>query len=176
MLSKQNHLSFPTNADLPDNLPTRRHTNPHPISENSSVNDWSRGLLLWQSQLSFPTKAVLPDNGRRDNTIPPPPFPKTRRQMAVLAISSYFHFFVFSLKNFWGIFHLRRSESRSAESAFAVRIVDRGPPFEYPCLAWSYVTGDEAKHRLVFFCDDPAGVDDNDELIMYSPFSWFLRG
>jgi len=69
----------------------------HPISENSSVNDWSRGLVLQQNQLWFPTRAVLPDDGRRDNTLPQPPFPKTHRQMAVLAISSYFHFFVFSL-------------------------------------------------------------------------------
>jgi len=36
-----------------------------------------------------------------------------------------------------GIFHLRRSDSRSAENAFAVRIADRGPPFEYPwSIAW----------------------------------------
>ena len=42
----------------------------HPISENSSVDDWSRCLLLRQNGLSFPTKAVLPDNGRRDDTLP----------------------------------------------------------------------------------------------------------
>ena len=75
----------------------RDDTPTHPTSENSSVNDWSRGLLLRQNGLSFPTKAVLPDNGRRNDTLPPPPFPKTPRQMAVLAISSYFHFFMFSL-------------------------------------------------------------------------------
>ena len=73
----------------------RDDTPTHPISENSSANDWSRGLLLRQNQLSFPTRAVVPDNGRRDDTLPPPPFPKTPRQMAVLAISRYFHFFCF---------------------------------------------------------------------------------
>jgi len=30
-------------------------------------------------------------------------------------------------------FSLCRSESRSTENAFMVRIVDRGPPFEYHC-------------------------------------------
>jgi len=81
----------------------RRDDTPnHPISENSLVNDWSRGLFLRQNRLSFPTRAVLPDNGRRDNTLPPTPFPKTPRQMAVLAISSYFHFFRVSIKIFWG--------------------------------------------------------------------------
>jgi len=73
----------------------------HPISENSSVHDWSRGLLLRQNRLSFPTRAVLPDNGRRDDTVPtPPPFPKTLQQMTVLAISSYFHFFRVFINNF----------------------------------------------------------------------------
>jgi len=48
--------------------------------------------LIRQNRLSFPTRAVLPDNDRRDDTLPPAPFPKTPRQMAVLAISSYFHF------------------------------------------------------------------------------------
>jgi len=70
----------------------------HPISDNSSVNDWSRGILLRHNRLSFPTRAVLPDNGRRDDTLPPPSLPKTTRQMAVLAI---FLFRVF-IKFFFG--------------------------------------------------------------------------
>jgi len=48
----------------------------------------------WQMQ-------SCPTTYRQDDTLPPPPFPKTPRQMAVLAISSYFHFCVFT-KNIWG--------------------------------------------------------------------------
>jgi len=44
---RQNHLSFPTKADLPDNLPTRRHPTPTPISENSSANGCSRNFKLF---------------------------------------------------------------------------------------------------------------------------------
>ena len=45
---------------------------------------------------------TCPTTYRRDDTLPSPPFPKTPRQTAVLAIQSYFHFFVFSLKFFGG--------------------------------------------------------------------------
>jgi len=51
--------------------------------------------------LNFPTRTVLLDIGRRDDTLPPPPFPKTFRQMSVLAVSSYFHFFRVFIKFFW---------------------------------------------------------------------------
>ena len=85
-----------------DNLLTRRHPQPIPYPKKSSLNDWSRGLLLQQNRLSFPTRAVLPDSGRRDDTLPPAPFPKIPQQMVVLAISSFFHFFVFLLIIFWG--------------------------------------------------------------------------
>jgi len=44
---RQNHLSFPTNADLPDNLPTRWHPTTTPISENSSANGCSRNFELF---------------------------------------------------------------------------------------------------------------------------------
>ena len=92
---------FLTNADMLDNLLMRRHPQPIPYPKKSSLNDWSRGLLLQQNRLSFPTRAVLPDSGRRDDTLPPAPFPKIPQQMVVLAISSFFHFFVFLL-NFFG--------------------------------------------------------------------------
>jgi len=75
---------------------------PHRISKNSLVNDWSHGLLLRRNWLSFPTRAVLHDDGRRDDTLPPPPFPKTPRQMAVLTILSYFHFFRVFIKKIFG--------------------------------------------------------------------------
>ena len=77
----------------------------HPISENSSVNDWSRGLLLRQNRLSFQTRAVVPDNSRQDDTLLPPPFPNTARQIGKWLCSQFraiFMFFVFSLKNFEG--------------------------------------------------------------------------
>ena len=68
----------------------------HHISENSSANDWSRGLLLRQNRLSFPTRAVLPDNGRRDDTLPPTHFRKllSKWQFRAIFIFSCFHYFL----------------------------------------------------------------------------------
>jgi len=44
---------------------------------------------------------TCPTTYRRDDTLLPPPFPKTLWQMAVLAISSYFHFFRVFINNFF---------------------------------------------------------------------------
>jgi len=58
----------------------------HPISENSSVDDCSRCLLLQQSGLSFPTNADLPDNLPTRRHAQPITYPKTPRQMTGLAV------------------------------------------------------------------------------------------
>ena len=69
------------------------------IAGNAFSKHFRRFLVTAQTKSSF-----IPDNSRlagqfTDETTPLPiPYPKTPRQMAVLAISSYFRVFVFSLK------------------------------------------------------------------------------
>jgi len=68
------------------------------IAGNAFSKHFRRFLVTAQTKSSF-----VPDNSRlagqfTDETTPEPiPYPKTPRQMAVLAISSYFRVFVFSL-------------------------------------------------------------------------------
>ena len=78
-------------------------------------------VISWdavQQSGSFLTRGVLPDNSRRV-TLPHPHFRKAPRQMAVLAISSCFHFFRVFLKKIGG-----GARAPPATYAFVVALTD----------------------------------------------------
>ena len=95
---RQNHLSFPTNADLPDNLPTRRHPNPSHIRK-------LLGKWLVSRSLGAPTKltfvadkcSLARQRPTRRHPTPTPIFWKLLGKWLFSQFRAIFIFFVLSL-------------------------------------------------------------------------------